>query len=131
MGERRYTYSFAELCDRLNIITMKIVFSENEEMRKAFVEERDNIVHDIDLFIKEGVVIDGKMIAGICALQLVNTTIWNNESAGRGDGTEKNYELSHGLNSNRAEVKKLISQRANGKVDYKLNYGLGVWDLRL
>lgn len=132
MSETRlYMPSFAELVDRLNIVIQKIVFAENEEMRQAFVKEREDIVHDIDLFLKEGVAVDGQMISHICYLQLVNATIWANESGGRGDGESKNYELSHGLNSNRAHVKKAIQQKINGRIDHKLNYINGAWDLRL
>lgn len=123
--------SFAELIDRLSIVIQKIIHAETEEMKVAFVQERDDIIHDIDLFISEGVKVDGKTISDSMTLQVVNCTIWNGESAGRGDGDAKNYEMTHALNSNRAEVKKHISERSKGRVDFKLNYGRGIWDLRL
>lgn len=131
MGERAYRWSFAELVDRLSIVVQKIVYAESEEMRNSFVQERNDIVHDLDLFLKEGVAIDGEMISRICYLQLVNATIWANETAGRGEGSAANYEFTHGLNANRATIKKAISQKANGRVDHKLNYISGAWDLRL
>jgi hypothetical protein len=131
METRRYQWSFAELIDRLSIVIQKIIYSETEEMRDLFAQERNDIIHDLDLFIAEGVEVDGKMLSDAMSLQIVNCAIWNGESAGRGDGGEKNYALTHALNSNRAEVKKNISERANGRVDHKLNYGLGAWDLKL
>lgn len=129
--ERRYNWSFSELIDRLSIVIQKVIHAETEEMKIAFVQEREDIVHDIDMFISEGVKVDGKAISDAMSLQIVNCAIWNGESAGRGDGGNKNYELTHALNSNRAEIKKHISERANGRVDFKLNYGNGIWDLRL
>lgn len=129
---RQYQLSFAELCDRLSIVIQKIAFSETEEMKLAFVKERDEIVHDINLFIKEGLTpITGEMLVRICSLQLINYAIWTNESGGRGDGETKNYELSHALNANRAEVKKKIQMLCSGRIDHKLNYIKGAWDLRL
>lgn len=129
---RKYNLSFAELIDRLTIVIQKIVFSENDEMRKSFVEERNDIIHDLNLFINnDGVTVDGELISRFCYLQLVNATIWANEGAARGDGEEKNYELTHGLNSDRATIKKSIQQQINGRIDYKLNYGFGYWNMEL
>lgn len=129
--ERKFMPSFSELTDRLNIVIQKIAFAENETMKAAFVEERDNIIHDINIFLSEGVKVTGEMISVICALQFINYAIWSNEAGGRGDGETKNYELTHGLNANRAECKKRISQLANGRIDHKLNYIKGAWDLKL
>ena len=128
---RRYNWSFAELCDRLTIVSQKIVYSETAEMKQSFIGEREDIIHDINLFLKEGVQVDGSVIYLICCLQLVNATIWNNESAFREGGNGGNLPFTHGLNSNRAEIKKAISQKANGRIDYKLNYNSGIWDLSL
>ena len=131
MENRKYTWSFAELVDRLSIVIQKIVYSETPEMANGFAKERDDIVHDLNLFLKEGVKLDGEMIYKICALQLINATVWSNESAGRGDGDQKNYELTHSLNSDRASIKKSISEQAKGRIDFKLNYGKGTWDFKL
>ena len=131
MAERRYNWSFAELCDRISIVVQKIVYAENEEMRAAFVQERDDIIHDLNLFLNEGVKVDGQMISHICYLQLINATVWANESAFREGGNGDNLPLTHGLNSNRATVKQAISKKANGRIDFKLNYNKGVWNLHL
>lgn len=133
--QRNYNYSFAELCDRLNIVIQKIAFSESEEMKKVFIEERDNIIHDIDQFLIDGVEVTGQMISAICTLQFINNSIWNSEddervAEGRTDsGKEMDWEAeykrlrrSHKINADRAYCKKRISQMANGKIDHKLNY---------
>ncbi len=131
MEGRRYNWSFSELCDRISIVVQKIVYAENEEMKASFVQERDDIIHDLNLFLSEGVKVDGKMLSDLCCLQLVNATIWANESAFREGGSGDNLPFTHGLNSNRAEIKKSISERAKGRIDHKLNYNKGIWDLRL
>lgn len=131
MSDRKYQWSFAELLDRITIVSQKIAYSDSEEMRLAFVQERDDIIHDLDLFLSEGVKVDGKTLSHLCYLQLVNATIWNNESAFREGGSGDNLPFTHGLNSNRAEIKKVISERVKGRVDHKLNYNKGIWDLRL
>lgn len=128
MAERKYAWSFAELVDRLSIVIQKIVYAENHQMAAIFVNERDEIIHDLNLFLQEGVVVDGDMIGKICALQLVNATIWQNESAFRGDGDGGNLKFTHLLNANRAGVKKAISEKANGRIDHKLNYTTQAWD---
>lgn len=129
MSERRYNWSFAELVDRLSIVVQKIVYASEEKMRLEFASERDDIVHDLNLYIKEGVVVDGQMISRICLLQLVNATIWNNESAFREGGEGDNLKLTHSLNSDRAMLKAAISVRANGRIDHKLNYNKGHWPI--
>lgn len=131
MADRRFMPSFAELIDRLGIVIQKIVHSDNDELRMAFVQERDDIIHDIDQFILEGMKIDGSMISMACTLILVNCHIWENEAGGRGDGEKKNYEFTHGLNANRAEIKKHIQKKISGRIDEKLNYIKGIWELHL
>lgn len=131
MAERKYQWSFAELIDRLSIVIQKVVHSEDVNMRAVFADERDDIIHDLNLYLQEGVKVDGEMISHICYLQLINATIWQNESAFRGDGDGANLKLTHGLNSDRATIKRHISERSKGRVDYKLNYNSGYWDMFL
>lgn len=125
--KREYVWSFAELLDRLSVITQKIIYSENEDMQAAFKQERDNIVHDIDLYLEEGVKVTGKSIEAIMTLQLVNSHIWENESAFRGDGEKADLIKTHKLNSDRASMKRFLQESCGGRIDYKLNYGLGIW----
>ena len=131
MEGRKYNWSFAELCDRISIVVQKIVYAETEEMRATFVQERDDIVHDLNLYLSEGVKVDGQMISHICYLQLINATVWANESAFREGGSGDNLPFTHGLNSNRAVVKQAISEKVKGRIDFKLNYNKGIWDLPL
>lgn len=126
--ERAYLLSFAELCDRLNIVLQKIIHSPTEEVKAIFTKEAKDIKHDIDLFIQEGVKIDSRMIEALMMLQLINREIWENESALRGDGDKSDLVKTHKLNSDRAFSKKRISILANGRVDEKLNYIGGLWN---
>jgi len=141
MEGRKYNWSFAELCDRLSIVVMKIAYSDSKEMISAFLEERNSILADIDLFIKEGVEMDGEMVYLIQGLQFINTKIWHNESEQRGESAEtteqgwkQKYEKllqSHQWNADRAICKKAIQEKIGGRVDYKLNYIKGAIDLKL
>lgn len=127
--ERKYLPSYAELIDRLSIVIQKEMFATEEEMRAAFVKERNDIIHDINVFISEGIRIDGEHIFSAMLLQLVNSHIWENESGIRGDGEKKNYELTHSLNYDRSLVKKHIQEMINGRVDFKLSYSKGAWPI--
>lgn len=127
--ERKYLPSYAELIDRLSIVIQKEMFATDEEMRAAFVKERNDIIHDINVFISEGVKVNGEQIFSAMLLQLVNSHIWSNEGAGRGEGGEKNYEMTHALNADRAKVKRHIQEISGGRIDHKLNYIDGHWPI--
>lgn len=131
MTERKYRWSFAELIDRSTIIWQKIIHAETDEMRSEFVKERDEIVHDLNLFISEGVKVTGEILVNALALQLVNREIWLNEAAGRGEDGKADYPYTHKLNSDRAKIKKNIQNKIGGRVDHKLNFIDGALDLRL
>lgn len=140
MEERKYLPSFAELVDRLSILVMKIAYSEDKEMLHSFIEERDNITHDIDLFVKEGVEMDGGMVYYLQGLQFLNSKIWHNEMEQRGEsgelevGWKEKYEKliqSHKWNADRAKVKRAIQQKIGGRIDQKLNYIEGSLDLKI
>lgn len=139
--ERRYTLSFAELCDRLNIVIQKIIFAENEEMKLSFVKERDDIIYDINSFIKEGIVVTGEMLHAIMALKLINVCIWVNEDEQRKESLEvggnvdweykyKKLLQSHKWNADRAFAKKRIQELVGGRIDHKLNYISGAFDFK-
>lgn len=131
MSEKKYMPSFAELIDRLTIISQKEMFAETDEMRFEFIKERNDIIHDINIFIKEGVQVSGEQVFASILLQLVNSHIWENEKAGRGEGETKNYELTHALNSDRAKIKKHIQTLIGGRIDHKLNYNInGAWPIK-
>lgn len=137
MSERAYQWAFSELLDRLNIVIQKIIHAPNEEMKAAFKAEAQDIKHDIDLFLKEGVTVTASMIEAIMVLQIVNITIWNNEDGVRETADEKilthperlkladTLLKTHRLNADRAASKAAISNMCNGRVDPKLNYVSG------
>lgn len=140
MEGRKYLPSFAELCDRLSILVMKIAYAEDKEMLLSFIEERDFITHDIDLFINEGVVTDGEMAYYLQGLQFINSKIWHNETEQRGETKEveidwkDKYEKlvqSHKWNADRAKLKRSIQEKIGGRIDHKLNYIEGSIDLKL
>jgi hypothetical protein len=126
--DRKYMPSFAELCDRLSIIIQKIVHSPNEQLKSAFQKEAQDIKHDINKFIEEGVKVDAHMIEGFMLLQLVNRDIWVNESAARGDGDGAELIKTHRLNSDRNTAKKRISELCKGRIDEKLDYHTGLYN---
>ncbi len=140
MSERKYAWAFSELCDRLNIVIQKIINAPNDEMKIAFKVEAQDIKHDIDLFIQEGVKVDASMIEAIMVLQIVNLSIWTNEDGVREASEEKimthperlklaeTLLKTHKLNSDRASAKKFISSMCNGRVDPKLNYVSGYFN---
>lgn len=139
--ERKYTLSFAELCDRLNIVIQKIIYSDDEEIKISFVIERDAIINDIDFCIKNGLVVSGDMINAIMSLQLINHLIWINEDDLRKaetnpcpvvdwEGRFKKIKFTHQLNADRSMVKKKIQSLFGGRIDYKLNYIPGILDFK-
>lgn len=144
MSVRAYQWSFAELIDRLNIVNQKIAYASDDEKAQTFVKERDEIVHDLNQFIKEGVEVTGEILNAICCLQFVNVKIWQNEEEQRGDieaaagklvDWEQKYKTllrSHHWNANRGNLKKFIQQKLGGRIDHKLNYYVtGGFDFKL
>lgn len=130
MIERKYTHSFSELLDRLTVVNQKEIYANDDEVKRIFFEERKDILHDIDLYIKEGVVVNAETIHAAMLLQLVNSHIWENEAGARGEGGKKNYELTHALNADRANIKKRIQSLNGGRMDFKLNYIPGIWNIK-
>jgi len=130
MTERRYTPSFSELCDRLSIVAQKWVYAESEDQKKVFTSEISDIVHDLDLFIEEGVKVNGQMILAQIFLTLANCHIFENEGAARGDGDKADLKKTHQLNSDRSMCKARISSLCNGRIDPKLQYSGGLWNFK-
>lgn len=128
MGERKYNLSWAELIDRATIVAQKVVFSTDH--KEEFEKELAAIIHDIDLMIMEGVAVNGEAIKAIMFLMLVNSHIWENESALRGDGIGADLPKTHRLNADRAHIKKRLSELSNNRIDHKLNYNSGEWNIK-
>ena len=120
MSERKYLPTLAELVDRLSIAQLKEVFIT--EHKEEYAQEISDIVHDIDLILKdENVQLSGKDVRAIVVLSQMNLHIWHNETkyrAGTGDG---NLGLTHGLNGIRNTAKNMIQENVGGRKDYKID----------
>ena len=117
---RKYLPTLAELIDRLSIIQLKEVFIT--EHKKEYAKEIQEIVHDIDLIIKEkNVQLSGEDVRALIVLSQMNLHIWHNETQyrqGTGDG---NLGLTHGLNGIRNTAKNKIQENVGGRKDYKID----------
>ena len=120
MKKRKYLPTLAELVDRLSIVQLKEVFIT--EHKEEYAKEIDDIVHDIDMILKdENVQLSGKDVRAIVVLSQMNLHIWHNETqyrAGTGDG---NLGLTHGLNRIRNTAKNMIQENVGGRKDYKID----------
>lgn len=131
----RYSYSFAELCDRASIVIMKIANSIDP---KSFEEELKDILHDIQIHLNEKPM-TAEQVKGLIVLTQVNSFIWRNEEAVRDsdDGKISDEELlpmlkkSHMANSLRGQAKKHIQLQRSQRTDDKLNYNMakGFWNM--
>ena len=121
MSNRKYLPTLSELVDRLSIVQLKEVFIP--EHKKEYSQEISDILHDIDLTLKQkDVIIDARSIRAIVVLSQMNLHIWHNESnyrKGIKDGND--LELTHGLNGIRNIAKNKIQELAGGRKDYKID----------
>ena len=120
--DRKYLPTLSELVDRLSIVQLKEVFIT--EHKEEYAQEISDIVHDIDLILKdENVQLSGEDVRAIVVLSQMNLHIWHNETkyrAGEGDG---NLGLTHGLNGIRNTAKNIIQDQLEdgGRKDYKID----------
>ena len=121
MSNRKYLPTLSELIDRLSIAQLKEVFIT--EHKKEYSQEISDILHDIDLTLKQkDVIIDARSIRAIVVLSQMNLHIWHNESNYRkGIKDGNNLELTHGLNGIRNTAKNQIQELAGGRKDYKID----------
>ena len=121
MEKRKYLPTLSELIDRLSIVQLKEVFIA--EHKEEYAEEIKNIVHDIQLCLKENKEeITAETIRAIVVLSQMNLHIWHNESnyrKGIKDGND--LELTHGLNGIRNTAKNIIQEIMGGRKDYKID----------
>ena len=117
---RKYLPTLSELIDRLSIVQLKEVFIT--EHKEEYAKEINEIVHDIDLILKDkNVKLSGEDVRAIVVLSQMNLHIWHNETqyrAGTGDG---NLGLTHGLNGIRNTAKNMIQENVGGRKDYKID----------
>ena len=121
MKNRKYLPTLSELIDRLSIVQLKEVFIP--EHKDEYAEEISDILHDIDLTLKEkDAIIDSDTIRAIVVLSQMNLHIWHNESNYRkGIKDGNNLELTHGLNGIRNTAKNKIQEKKGGRKDYKID----------
>jgi hypothetical protein len=118
---RKYLPTLSELIDRLSIAQLKEVFIT--EHKEEYAEEISDILHDINLTLKEKeVILDADAVRAIVVLSQMNLHIWHNESNYRkGIKDGNNLELTHGLNGIRNTAKNKIQELAGGRKDYKID----------
>tara|TARA_R100001377_G_scaffold12552_1_gene6278 strand:+ start:49 stop:468 length:420 start_codon:yes stop_codon:yes gene_type:complete len=118
---RKYLPTLAELVDRLSIAQLKEVFIA--EHKEEYAKEIQDILHDIDLELREkDVILNAETVRAIMVLSQMNLHIWHNESnyrKGIKDGND--LELTHGLNGIRNTAKNMIQETVGGRKDYKID----------
>jgi len=126
MEQRKFLPTLSELIDRLSIVQLKEVFIP--EHKAAYAQEIKDIVHDIDLLLKEQVSTDqplhitGEVIRAIVVLSQMNLHIWHNESNVRSGKEGPNMlSLTHGINGIRNTAKNKIQEVVGGRKDYKID----------
>ncbi len=117
---RKYLPTLSELIDRLSIAQLKEVFITDH--KEEYAQEIKDIVHDIDLCLKETKHLNAEVIRAVVVLSQMNLHIWHNESNYRKGIKEGNsLELTHGLNGIRNTSKNKIQNLCNGRKDYKID----------
>jgi len=121
MSERKYLPTLSELIDRLSIAQLKEVFIPDH--KEEYASEISDILHDIDLTLKEkDVILDSRAIRALVVLSQMNLHIWHNETNYRKGISEGNdLELTHGLNGIRNTAKNRIQELSGGRKDYKID----------
>jgi len=119
--EKKYLPTLAELVDRLSIAQLKEVFIA--EHKEEYAKEIQDILHDIDLELREkDVILNAETVRAIMVLSQMNLHIWHNESNYRkGIKDGNNLELTHGLNGIRNTAKNMIQETVGGRKDYKID----------
>lgn len=124
-----YSYSFAELNDRLGICLLKLAACTAPDA--SLEQEIKGIQTDLDEHLK-AIPVNAEQLKGITVLNHVNKFIFDNETYVRDADDNGNVEdavllaklkESHKANSLRAAAKKHIQNQRGERVDLKLNYG--------
>lgn len=119
---RKYMPTFAELIDRLSIVTLKSVKIPNN--KEAYENEAQDIMHDIEeIIIERSVKLTGQMVRAIQIIMLSNEIIWTNESKARAGGSEQDklLKFTHSVNGVRNLAKNVISNEMGERIDLKLD----------
>jgi hypothetical protein len=119
---RKYLPTFAELIDRLSIVTLKSI--KIPENKKAYEEEAKLIMDDInEIILEKKIIPTGQMIRAILMIALANEVIWSNESKARQGGSEQDklLKFTHSVNGVRNNAKNVISQEIGERKDLKID----------
>ena len=118
---RKFLPTLGELIDRLSIHQLKEVFIP--ENKDNYAQEMHDIVHDIDLILKENdITLNAEIIRAVIVLSQMNAHIWYNESQVRkGEKGTDNLMLTHGLNGIRNTAINKIMEVVGGRKDYKVD----------
>lgn len=121
MSERKYLPTLSDLIDRMSILQLKEIFIK--EHKKEYAQEIQDILHDIDIIIREGnIIINAETIRAISLVAQVNLHIWFSESnARKGINQGNNLLLTHSINSARQIFKNKIQELVGGRKDYKID----------
>jgi hypothetical protein len=122
MTERKYLPTLSDLVDRMTIVQLKMIFIP--ERRKEYIEERELILHDIDMILGDlGNKLTARAIMAISMIQLTNRCIWESESKARagGDEQDKLLKFTHSINGVRNTAKNILAEEAGGRKDYKID----------
>ena len=119
--QRKFLPTLGELVDRLSIHQLKEVFIP--ENKKNYAKEMNDIVHDINMILKENdITLDADIIRAVIVLSQMNAHIWYNESQVRkGEKGTDNLMLTHGLNGIRNTAINKIMEVVGGRKDYKVD----------
>lgn len=121
--QRKYLPTLSDLVDRLTIVQLKSVFIP--EHTEAYVQERKDIEHDINLILDDlaakGRRVTATEIHAIIVIMLSNRFIWENESKAREGGSEHDHllKLTHSINGVRNTAKNQLANIDGGRRDYK------------
>ena len=118
--KRKYMPTFAQLIDRLCIVTLKSI--KIPKYKIEYEKEAQDIMHDMNISLK-GNKITAQLIRAIQVNAVANETIWANESEARkgGDGQDKLLKFTHSVNGVRNNAKNVISTLCGERKDLKLD----------
>lgn len=119
---RKYLPTFAELIDRLTIVTLKSI--RLGEHKKEYEAEAQDIMSDLtEIAAEKKIILTGDMIRSIALVMLSNTIIWDNESKARlgGDEQDKLLKFTHSVNGVRSRAKNVISGCVEERKDLKVD----------
>lgn len=118
---RKYLPTLPDLVDRLTIVQLKMIFIP--ERAKEYADERDLILHDVDMILRDGPPMNAKALLAALVVQLTNRVIWESESKARAGGNEQDklLKFTHSVNGVRNTAKNVLAGEMGGRKDYKID----------